>query len=406
VGDSSEDSDDPQGDLPSIEARLRAARTRSSGTADYVVRDLLFEAEAVVELLRRDVARSAHHAHARAAALNSASSHRARIRGLLRALSDLCVPLDTDSAASANTVSDRGPTGSAPLLLPDASNGRPPHLACFLLGPHRTYVPGRELKEWRGRRAQTLFHYLVSCGARRVSWEVLVEALWPGMRETAGRRRLHQAVYALRQTLHALDPDTAHIVCSTGTYRINPDLTTWVDTVEFDRLVSRARRSDGTTDDGEALAAYDSADALYRGDFLADEPAIDWAVAERDRLRTSYIATAVRFAELLEENGDHQRVVTVCQRARTYEPWNEELTRLEMRALVALGHRTQALASYRSCAASLSTELDTPPDAATTGLYRAIADDHLPRPDPGGTRITTKTTGTATPSHRNSTARQ
>lgn len=375
-GASTNDRPDDQG---TMSTRLSDVKTRSAGIDDHVLQGLVFEADAVAELLRQATARLAHLSNARSAADDAATSHRRRLHVLLEAITSLCPDSGDPEPVRAAGVSGRTADASLPFPLDD--HGRAPHLACLLLGAHRTFVAGRELKEWRGRRAQTLFHYLVSCGSQRASWEVLVEALWPGMRETAGRRRLHQAVYSLRQTLHALDPDTTHIVCVAGTYRLNPDLTIWVDTVEFDRLASRTSPADQPTDEREQMTALASADALYRGDLLAGETAPDWVAAERDRLRTLYIATAGRYARSLEAEGDHERVVDVCQRARAHEPWNEELTRCAMRSLAALGQRAQAIAAYRNCVATLTSELGVAPEAATTRLYRVILDDASHHPD-------------------------
>jgi DNA-binding SARP family transcriptional activator len=182
-------------------------------------------------------------------------------------------------------------------------------------------------------------------------------------------------VYSLRQTFRGLDGDIPYIMCAGGTYRFNPAVSMWSDVAEFDRLVSEARRLDGNGDYHGALAAYEEGEAVYRGEFLEGETLSEWAAAERDRLHVVYLATAQRLAELLDRQHEYQRVLAICDRARTREPWNEEIARLEMRASVALGQRTRALTSYRSCVASLADVLDVAPTAATTALYESIVNE-------------------------------
>lgn len=257
-------------------------------------------------------------------------------------------------------------------------------LAILLLGAFELHVGGKRVTAWRGRRGPTVLQYLVSRGGAAVEREVLTEALWPDISPDLGRHRVHQAVYALRQTLDQIDPGPQHILCTDGAYRLNPDLSWWTDVAEFERLVTLGGKCDAEDRQDDALAAYRSADALYRGDFVEGAVFADWAAAERRRLRALYVLVGNRLGEIHVERGDHAAALKVCGKVLERDAWNEEVTRRAMASYAASGNPSLALQMFRSFEAELAKELGVAPSTKTRELFAQlcgrVSPDSSPQP--------------------------
>lgn len=248
----------------------------------------------------------------------------------------------------------------------------PPGLAVLLLGAFELHVDGERVTTWRGRRGPTVLQFLVSRGGVAVEREVLTEALWPDISPDLGRHRVHQAIYALRQTLQQVDPGREHIVCTDGAYRLSPDIDWWTDVAEFERLVALGEKCDAEDRPDAALDAYRRADALYRGDFAEGGTFADWAVAERRRLRALYVLVGNRLSAIHVERGDHAAALKVCSKVLEQDAWNEEVTRRAMRSYAASGNPSLALQLFRSFEAELAKELGVAPSAETRELFTGL----------------------------------
>jgi DNA-binding SARP family transcriptional activator len=247
-----------------------------------------------------------------------------------------------------------------------------PGIAVYLLGSFELRVNGHRVERWRGRRGQAILQFLVAHRRLPVTRDALIEAVWPEIDEHTGRRRLHQAIYALRQTLREAGASDQQVICANGSYRLDPSAPIWTDVDEFARLVSLGRRLEGEGRCEQALEVYREAEALYRGEFLEDLPYADWAAGERARLLSGYVELGNRLADLYAERGDHAAAIAVCNRVLTRDSWNEESARRKMRSYVASGNPSLALRTFRSCQDELVRELGTGPAAETRALYEEI----------------------------------
>jgi DNA-binding SARP family transcriptional activator len=302
-----------------------------------------------------------------------------RARDQVCTILDLVMQLATLPDQSAADGTGRGPFGEAAVdgserPDPDTSTASMPTagLAVRLLGPFELHVAGWRVTAWRGRRGPAVLQFLISRRGRAVKREALTEALWPDVSPDLGRHRVHQAVYALRQTLQQLDPDHEYILCSHGAYRLNPELSVWTDVAEFERLVALAAGHDSADREGDALAAYGSADTLYRGDYLEGGSCAEWAVAERRRLRADYVIAGTRLSQLHAEMGEHRAALAVCAKVLERDPWNEEVTRRAMRSYVAIGNPSLGLQLYKVLEEELLKELGVAPSAETRRLFAQL----------------------------------
>jgi DNA-binding SARP family transcriptional activator len=360
------------GDVPSletgsltqsgIERLLGRLQARAEETGDRALESSIVTAQRAAACWQELLQRVAYHEHAR----DLASSLERHARERLHLVLDLATRFaDLPSTPGQRLDAGQGP-GPSPAPVPA------PGIAFCLLGGFELRVNGRRVDQWRGRRGQALLQFLVAHRRRAVSREALIEALWPEADEDAGRRRLHQAVYALRQTLRDAGASYRHIICANGFYQLDPAVPIWTDVDELDRLVEEARRLEAEGQPALAFETYRKAERLYRGNFLEDVPFAEWATAERSRLLASYVELANRLADLYAEQGDHAAAIAICNRVLARDAWNEECARRKMRSYTATGNPSLALRTFQSCKDELVRELGTEPSTETRALYEEI----------------------------------
>ena len=128
--------------------------------------------------------------------------------------------------------------------------------------------------------------------------------------------------------------------------------------------------SEGRT--GDAIADYEAALALYGGEFLADDPYLEWALGRREELRLRAVTCGERLSELHLERGDLQRSLVVATQVLREEPCHEPVARRMMVAYARLGQPHMALRQYERIVEVLGRELGVAPAPETVDLADLI----------------------------------
>lgn len=142
-----------------------------------------------------------------------------------------------------------------------------------------------------------------------------------------------------------------------------------VDTVEFERLVTRAPR----LDDDAARAVLEKALALWRGEPLVEFASEPWAEAHLGRLREMHAAAVEDLVVLQLDAGESSTALAAIQSLIDQHPFRDRPRALLLRALAEAGRRTDALRSFQSYRDLLLDEIGTEPSVALVELDRAIA---------------------------------
>ena len=220
---------------------------------------------------------------------------------------------------------------------------------------------------WRTRQTLSVLRLLLHERDRVVPADRLIDAIWPDAGFDGARNNLHVAIRTLRG---ALEPGlkgggaSRYLRTEPGGYRFLGSECA-VDVDDFLRLCQAGSAADGRGETAAAVRALREGLALYRGDYLADEPYADWAQGARERLRAAYLDATERLAGLLAAGGEHEEAIAHVERGLAIEPLREELYRRMMVSLAALGRRADALAAYERAEALLKEELGVAPSAAT-----------------------------------------
>jgi DNA-binding SARP family transcriptional activator len=207
------------------------------------------------------------------------------------------------------------------------------------------------------RTIEALLIYL-ACQGRPVSRDQLAELLWPERMQAQARANLRLALHRLRRQL---DP---FLLVTRQSVGFNSNAVLVPDAAAFEAHLTNGQ--------------LEAATGLYRGDFLdgfyLDGSAAfeQWALLERERLRTLALAAWQQLIEQRVAAGQPQAAIEGAQRLLQLDPFHEPTHRHLMRLLAQTGQRTAALAQYEQCRHLLATELAVPPDEATTTLYEQI----------------------------------
>ncbi|MBI4497667.1 MAG: GAF domain-containing protein [Chloroflexi bacterium] len=279
----------------------------------------------------------------------------------------------------------RSPLG-LPLTLeadptPRADPTAPALLAITCFGDFRVSRNGQPLsaRSFARRQALTALKILLVHAGKRMAKEVLIEHLWPGIAPELGDDRLHVVMNALR---HALEPEGRApwlFVRTEGeSYYWNTEAPYHLDVDEFRESIRHGEALERAGQAAQALAVYQAAAQVYRGDFMSDEPYSDWCWTEREFYRELYLGLIKKIAQLLQDQGDLERALEYYRQALQADPLREEIQRELMRCLWRARRRDEALRQYVAFRHRLWQELEVEPLQETQELYHTITRLQVP----------------------------
>jgi DNA-binding SARP family transcriptional activator len=262
--------------------------------------------------------------------------------------------------------------GAAPVEPPAAEPApQPVAFAVYMLGTFHVSVNERAVEAWPSGRGRTVLKYLLAQRVRPVPRDVLMDFFWPDSSPEAARNSLNVAIHGLRQAFRTVTTTTV-VQFENGAYRLNPDLAIWVDVEAFERHVAAGRQLEAQGELQAAAAEYERAVALYRADFLIDDPYEDWPVLTRERLRMLHLEALEHLGQITFAQGRYAACIDLCQRMLNADSCHEEAHCRLMRCYARLGQHPSALRQYQTCVEALRSELDVAPAPTTIDLYERI----------------------------------
>src|SRR5262245_52047299 len=213
------------------------------------------------------------------------------------------------------------------------------------------------------QKTQALLGYLALPLGRSHPREKLASLLWGDMQHAQARGNLRNALSRIRKILPKAV--RASLVMDGASVSLDPSAVD-VDVARFERLLA-----DGSTEALRQIAA------CYRGDLLAglvlsERPFEEWLTAERERLHELAIQGLGRLLAYQRQDGDYEAGVQTGLCLLALDPLQEPVHRAVMSLYAGLGRRQAALRQYQLCMDALKRELNAPPEAETTHLYKHI----------------------------------
>ncbi|HEU5440488.1 MAG TPA: AAA family ATPase [Ktedonobacterales bacterium] len=212
--------------------------------------------------------------------------------------------------------------------------------------------------------------------------DALAGLLWPEYDPGRARATLRRTLSALHG---ALGGRYLAIVRETVALGTTADRV-WTDVGAFaERLAACATHGHAPTEVcAVCLPLLTEAAALAHEDFLAgfglrDSPEFDdWQYQQRERFRRELAGALERLALGQSARGDFAAALGAAGRRLALDRLDEPAHQLLMRVYAWAGQRTAALRQYRVCVQALEQELGVAPLEATTRLYEAIKENHMP----------------------------
>lgn len=271
----------------------------------------------------------------------------------------------------------------AELGIPNPENHPGYTLRIRTLGGFKVWRGQQEVsgREWQREKARQLMQLFVTHRKSLLQKEQILDLLWPGADPDTAARDFKVALNAL---FHALEPGRTarsgsfYILRQGTAYGLNLASGFWLDTDEFEGLVSRGLAAGGQRQ--VVAESLRQAIDLYQGDFLQDVPYEDWCTEERERLQVLYLRAVEKLALLAVRRGDNEEAVRLCDRILSKDPCWEEAFRILMYAYYRMGNRAMALRIYDRCVQSLQAEFGVAPMPTTQQLYERIRKSADPGP--------------------------
>lgn len=285
--------------------------------------------------------------------------------------------LDRAPAADPVVARWRGRLGLAapPRNVPAPPVAHPP-LVIRALGPLVVERDGEVLRPatWPSGRARRLLQLLLVHRFQPVARDQVLEMLWPDADPDRGALSLRQSLHVLRRQLEPPDASSPiHVLASGGTLQLDPGEDASYDVLDFEGHLRRAQADVAAARTEAAIRHLRAAVDLYRGELFADSPYERFAEEESAQLRHRFRRAVARLTELLASQRRWDDVVVVARRGQADDPLDEDLACHIASALLALGHRQEALAECHRFEALHVRELDLLPSVRVKTLAeRAI----------------------------------
>ncbi len=250
-----------------------------------------------------------------------------------------------------------------------------PTLEAYCLGKFQVRVNCKIIEHWRSTKAKCILKHLITEGGRSVPKDILIEATWPGCEPSLGNNNLKAAVRALRQTLNhdnGTNEVSPGILFEDGNYMINPEVDLWVDAEQFECHCKAGRKFEGEGKLVEAITEHKAAEALYRGDYLEDDPFEEWTYLRREALKDEYMSVLGKLAEYSMRAKDYEACIGYCQKILSKDYCREDTYQRLMCCYNRLGQRSRAVQWYRLCERTIKRELDVGPDHELVALYQKL----------------------------------
>jgi ATP/maltotriose-dependent transcriptional regulator MalT/two-component SAPR family response regulator len=238
-----------------------------------------------------------------------------------------------------------------------------------------------EPRDWQRDKARLLFQLFIARRYQPLNKEQILDYLWQDSDLNAAASGFKVALNAL---VKAIEPERNSRAQSgyverngagaalTYSLKIEPE-SFWLDANEFEKLINQGIQQEiNQHAPSAALALYNKALQLYKGDFLPGCLYEDWAMPERERLKDLFLTTAERVARLRVGQQEWEECLVACKLILSRDNCWEEAYRLMMLALWKQGNRTAALRTYGKCLSTLDQELGIAPMPSTVELYEEI----------------------------------
>lgn len=272
-------------------------------------------------------------------------------------------------------------------LIPKAPDRQSSGLRIYCLGVFRVLRPGeyQAVGTISKHKMWLLFKYLIAHKGSAVQTEKIMELLWPKSlpNDTTTLRTTISRLKSLLEPARAGYQRSSYIIYSKESCAFNLHTCFWLDVDEFESLCASAHQL-GNSNRSKATELYLRALSLYQGDYLAEDPDLEWALVPREYYRRLFIDATAEVAQWMLENKEWGKTEIMVKQAIRIDPYTEKLQILLMKALLGMGNLKAAAQHYSYYSSFLYKELGVKPSDEWKKLYKQL---RHPNADSPGNRI-------------------
>jgi len=229
-------------------------------------------------------------------------------------------------------------------------------------------------KTFEGTKPILLLKSIVLHGSKDIPKEILIDDLWPKATAKAGDKNFKINLHRLRK---AIEPNPkkefgySYIIQKAGLLSLDPELIT-LDVDEFITFGALAVENERDNKFITALKFYEKAVGIYKGDYFAEEPYLEWISRKRDLFKARYVELLQKKAMLHEELDQIEKAVETWKQVLGAEPFFEVAYQNLMILYADSGQTNRALNLFFEYRLLLKKELGTEPDSQTINIHNKI----------------------------------
>ena len=229
------------------------------------------------------------------------------------------------------------------------------------------------------RSVQNLLAFLLVQRHRLHPREVLAGLFWGDHSEGQARSCLSTVLWRLRRLLEPENiPKGTYLVTTSTEVGFNSESDHWLDVEIFEDDVGPILKRPSRVMEADEACCLKNALELHIGELLAGYYD-DWALRERERLRSLYLKSLAHLMCYYHHHGAYENAVACGLQILNHDPLREGIHREVIRLYLKSGQRAQAMRQYKACCQILEDELGIPPMEETQALYTEIVASSGPR---------------------------
>lgn len=223
----------------------------------------------------------------------------------------------------------------------------------------------------RSKKVWSLLEYLVANHGKDVSQAALIDLLWSDEKSEDPYNSLKTLLHRTRVLLDGLNhPSQKLIAHRRDNFSWNTSVPYDIDIAQFDALCKKA--ASGKLTDSQRQPIYEEAIELYKGEFLPRNSAETWAVSLATHYQNEFTQLVYEYCELLKRAGAYDRIVEVCKKAITFDPYDEHTHYLLIDALYRSGQQKKSIQQYQMVISMFYDKFGLSPSSELTNLYQEI----------------------------------
>ena len=250
-------------------------------------------------------------------------------------------------------------------------------LQISMLGGFSLSYPDGTAIDYQSNRSNKLWMvlaYLLTHRGKQITQDELIDILWPDEEIDNPVNTLKTMRHRLCGLLDALGgiPGKEMIRYNHGIYAWSEEVDCVLDIDQFSTYCALAEQEQ---DDSQKISHYLNALEYYNGDFLPKLSSEMWVMSAHAYYHAEYLRVVKKCIALLRTENRYYEIITVCQKAVTIEPYDEDLHRELIDAFVRTGAKQSALNHYEKVKELFYHEFGINLSEDLVELYKQIIDE-------------------------------